>query len=193
MKIYGTTTSPFVRRLRLLLAGTSYEFVKFNIFGQEREALKESNPTLKIPMFEDVEAPDVPTLFDSGVTYRYLERKLSLEPLSYEQQNMLSIIDACSDSLVNMMLLTRSDIDVKQDKLYFKIQRERQKASFDYLEKAVEAGSFEQWNYLSICLLVLVEWAQFRELFDFTEYKALLRFLAKNQSSEGVLLTKPCE
>ena len=193
MKIYGTTTSPFVRRLRLLLAEYDYEFVKFNIFGAEREKLKSSNPTLKIPMFEDSDIEGMPTLFDSGVTYRYLADRLSLKPLDLQQQNILSVIDACSDSLVNLMLLNRSGIDTQQDKLYFNIQKERQQASFEFLEREVKAGAFDRWNYLSICLLVLVEWSQFRELYDFSSFPALLDFVESKQSESGVLLTKPCE
>ena len=193
MKIYGSTTSPYVRRLRILLAEHDYEFSSFNIFGPEREALKETNPTLKIPMFEDLTAQDTEVLFDSGVTFRYLSEKLGLMPLSLHEQNLLSVIDACSDSLVNLMLLKRSGVDTTQDMMYFNIQRERQGASFAFLEKQIAKGEFSQWRYPTIALLVLVEWAQFRDLFDFSTYPALLAFVESNQQRPGVLDTKPKE
>ena len=193
MKIYGSTTSPFVRRLRLLLAEQDYEFVPFNIFGKEREALKATNPTLKIPMFEDSDCPDVPRLFDSGVTFRYLNEKLGLTPLSLEQQNILSVIDACSDSLVNVMLLNRSGVDTTQDIMYLKIQRERQLASFEYLDKLAANDQFKHWNYVAMCLVVLVEWAQFRELYDFSAHSNLLKFVEESQGQIGVTETKPKE
>ena len=39
MKIYGSLTSPYVRRLRILLASTPYDFENTNIFGSDREKL----------------------------------------------------------------------------------------------------------------------------------------------------------
>lgn len=193
MKLYGSTTSPYVRRLRLLLVDSDYEFESVNVFGADREALKKVNPTLKIPMFSDHKLEGTDVLFDSGLIYRYLVEEYGYEGLTFAQQNTLSVIDACSDSLVNMMIMYRSDIDTTQDKLYYNIQRERQQVSFDVLEQEVANGTFANWNYLSISLLVLVEWAQFRSLFDFSKYPNLLAFVAKSQSQPGVLATAPKE
>lgn len=193
MKLYGSKTSPFVRRLRILLAEQNYEFSDFNIFGPEREALKAKNPTLKVPMFEDQVDGELVTIFDSGVTYRYLEKKLGLTPLTLEKQNLLSIVDACNDSMVNLLILKRSGIDTEQNALYFKIQSQRQNASFDYLEKIVEGDLFADWDYLAICLLNLIQWAQFRNLYDFSNYPKLLGFVEKHLSQPGVLETMPEE
>ena len=33
MKLYGSTTSPYVRRIRLFLSGKDYEFINMDIFG----------------------------------------------------------------------------------------------------------------------------------------------------------------
>lgn len=193
MKLYGSTTSPYVRRLRILLAETEYEFESVNVFGADREALKKVNPTLKIPMFKDAKLKGTDMLYDSGLVYRYLVEQYGFGALTYAEQNMLAVIDACSDSLVNMMIMRRSDIDTSQDKLYYNIQRERQQVSFDVLEQEVAKGTFSNWNYLSISLLVLVEWAQFRSLFDFANYPNLLGFVAESQMQKGVTATAPKE
>lgn len=193
MKLYGSTTSPYVRRLRILLAETEYEFESVNVFGADREALKKVNPTLKIPMFKDAKLKGTDMLYDSGLVYRYLVEQYGFGALTYAEQNMLAVIDACSDSLVNMMIMRRSDIDTSQDKLYYNIQRERQQVSFDVLEQEVAKGTFSNWNYLSISLLVLVEWAQFRSLFDFANYPNLLGFVAESQMQKGVTETAPKE
>ncbi|HSG53014.1 MAG TPA: glutathione S-transferase N-terminal domain-containing protein, partial [Rheinheimera sp.] len=79
MKLYGSQTSPYVRRIRLLLADVPHDFVNMNIFaGSDRELLAAKNPTLRIPMLEDNEQ----MIFDSGVIYRYLAAKLHTKPLS---------------------------------------------------------------------------------------------------------------
>lgn len=191
MKLYGSTTSPFVRRLRIYLADKSYEFENVAIFGADRDKIKATNPTLKIPMFEDLDNPECPTLIDSGNIHAYLANKFGDEALTYEQQNLMVILNACNDSLVNMLVLDRSGVDTSADNLYFNIQRERNKETFDYLEQAVLNGLFDEWNYVSISLLVLVDWAQFRNLFDFTHYPNLVSFVGQNYSRPKVEETAP--
>lgn len=175
----------------MLLAETDYEFEVVNVFGEDREAIKKVNPTLKIPMFEDEKLRGTEVLYDSGLVYRFLVEQYGFTALSFAQQNLLAVVDACNESLVNMMIMRRSDIDTSADKLYFNIQRERQKVSFDMLEQEVTKGTFSTWNYLSISLLVLVEWAEFRDLFDFSDYPNLTRFVADNQQQVGVAETAP--
>jgi len=191
MKLYGSNASPYVRRLRMLLADTEHEFEVVNVFGADREKIKKVNPTLKIPMFEDDKLEGTDVLFDSGLVYRYLVAQYDFAGLSFAQQNLLAVIDACNESLVNMMIMRRSEIDTSEDKLYFNIQRERQKVSFDLLEQEVSKGSFADWNYLAISLVVLVEWAQFRNLYEFSDYPNLLKFVANSQERVGVKETAP--
>lgn len=193
MKLYGSTTSPYVRRLRILLVDSPYELESVSLFGEDREKVKEVNPTLKIPMLDDTSNPDVPVLFDSGLIFRYLVETYDFQALSFTEQNWLTVIDACSDSLINIMLMRRSGIDTDKDKMYFNIQRERQKVTFDLLEAEVEKGTFDTWNYLSISLLVLIEWAKFRDLYDFSDLPAINNFVEKNQQQRGVVETKPAE
>ena len=55
MKLYGSTTSPFVRRIRIVLASIDHEFLNLQIFsGADRELLASRNPTLKVPCLEAV-------------------------------------------------------------------------------------------------------------------------------------------
>lgn len=191
MKLYGSTTSPYVRRLRLLLADTDYEFASVNVFGADREELKKINPTLKIPMFEDPKLMGTEVLYDSGLIYRYLVEQYGFGALTFAEQNVLAVIEACTDSLINMLIMHRSGIDTSEDKMYFNIQRERQQVSFDMLEQEVAKGTFSNWNYLSMSLVVLVESAQFRELYDFTNYPNLLGFVAESQQQKAVVETAP--
>lgn len=190
MKLYGTVPSPYVRRLRLYMADRQYEFINSNIFGEDREEIKAKNPTLKIPMLED---PDLPgeTLLDSGVIYRYLCDKFSDKPLNIRQQNLLTIIDAVNDSLVNTLLLKRGEFDVSEDRLYFNIQKERQKVSFDYLEQVASTDLVSDWNYAAISLFVLVEWAKFRDLYNFDDYPNLNAFVENNKHQLDVEVTAP--
>lgn len=188
IKLYGSTTSPFVRRLRMWLANVEHEFVNLEIFtDQDREILAARNPALKIPMIEY----NSEFVFDSRVIYRYLSSKFDYPTPSWEQENHLTLIDAATDSLVQMLLLSRSDIDTRQDKMYFSLQRERVDKTLSCLNDLVEQGFFDDWHYPSICLYSLIDWIEFRTLHELSEVPSLLAFHQKNQQRIEVTATDP--
>jgi glutathione S-transferase len=115
LKLYGSTTSPYVRRLRIWLANTDHEFINLKIFSeQDRQLLAAKNPTMKIPMLEDVTDDVTRGIFDSRIIYRYLTDKFDDPLLSWEQENQLTLIDSANDSLVQMFILSNSDIQPKR-------------------------------------------------------------------------------
>lgn len=188
LKLYGSTTSPYVRRIRMLLANVEHDFVSMQIFAAEdREHLMSKNPTLKIPMLEDGE--DI--IFDSRVIFRYLSEKYSLPALTWRQENLLSVIDAINDSLVQLFLLQRSDIESSDDKLYFKLQNERIAESFAFLNEAAGQQEFGHWEYPAICLFCLLDWAMFRQLADVSEFGALLEFQSDHKERIEAASTDP--
>lgn len=188
LKLYGSTTSPYVRRIRMLLANVEHDFVNMQIFsGKDRDYLMSKNPTLKVPMLEDGE--DI--IYDSRVIFRYLGEKYSLPALTWNQENLLTVIDSINDSLVQLLLLQRSDIESDDDKLYFKLQDERVSHAFAHLDNAVQQGAFEHWEYPEICLFCLLDWTAFRKLHELASYPALLDFLSKHKSRIEASSTDP--
>lgn len=188
IKLYGSTTSPYVRRLRMWMANLDHEFVNMQIYsGKDRELLAAKNPTLKIPMLEDGNE----LLFDSRVIYRYLSEKLDFPKPSWDQENQLTLIDAATDSLVQMLLLSRSEIDTSEDKMYFKLQRERVESTLSHLNMLVEKGHFGNWHYPSMCLYSLIDWVEFRTLHDLREMTALKQFRQENVQRIEVTATDP--
>lgn len=188
MQLYGSQSSPFVRRLRLLLAGQTYEFISMNIFeSADREKLIKLNPARKVPMLQDGEQ----VIFDSGVIYRYLCAKFGFTPLSWDEENTLTLINAVNDSLVEILLCQRSGFDTNDNKLFFNLQRERTDAVLKVLEQKMQAGEFLQWNYLAMSLFALLDWAKFRNLADLTTFTALNNFMAQAQQQNGVSDSDP--
>ncbi|MCQ8848409.1 glutathione S-transferase family protein [Alteromonas stellipolaris] len=188
MKLYGSVTSPFVRRIRVVLSNTPHEFLDLQIFsGEDRELLASRNPTLKVPCLED----NGQLIFDSRVIYSYLASKLDHDSLSWEEENLLTLIDAANDSFVQLMLLKRSDIDINQDKLMIRLQKERIESVFSSLSKQLEAGGFSGWTYPEICLYSMVDWVLFRELHSFKDYPLLLEFHEKHRDRIELTATDP--
>lgn len=170
MELIGSTTSPYVRRLRIFMQDIEHDFTLVDIFNsRDRATIAAQNPTLKIPMLKDQNN----VVLDSRIIYQYLVKKLSLANLNWSQENLLTSIDAVNDSLVQLLILSRSEIDVSADKLYFRIQRERIDAVLKHLEQEAIDGAFSQWNYLSISLYCLLDWVLFRNLHDVSSYKTL--------------------
>ncbi|TBW58783.1 glutathione S-transferase family protein [Marinobacter halodurans] len=187
MKLIGSTTSPYVRRIRLLLGDTDYEFVKLNIYAEGRDELRRNNPALKVPVLIDGEQE----IFDSRVISRYIAAKRGDRPLTWEQENQLTLIDAVNDSAVIMVLSKRSGIDVEQDLTFYNLQRERIMMSMRTLAAMVDAGGFAAWQYPAMCLYSLVDWLQFNDVVDFTGVESLLSFRDRNRDQPMVPETDP--
>lgn len=175
MKLYGTLTSPYARRLRILLREHNYEFIDAPTATPEgRAILSQVNPTMKIPMFED----EGEVLCDSGLIAQYLHDKLDIPALSYHDLNILKIIDAITDSYIQLFLLSSSGFDTSKSKMYFNLQTERIERSFTFLENALIAGriSSSNWNYMTISLATSIEWLMVRQFHDFSDLPALKEF-----------------
>ncbi len=187
MKLIGSTTSPYVRRIRLLLADTPYEFVNLDIYGEGRDELRRNNPALKIPMLVDGDQE----VYDSRVIARYLSQKLGLPSLSWDQENQLTLIDAANDSCVILLLSKRSGLDIEQDAMFYNIQRERIMTTLRTLSAMVDEGQFSDWHYPAICLFSLVDWLDFRSLVDFNGIESLKTFRDHFQDQPMVADTDP--
>ena len=192
LKLYGSTTSPFVRRLRIWLANTEHSFINLQIFEeQDRQLLASKNPTMKIPMLEDESDGDMQVIFDSRVIFRYLSDKFSDPVLSWDQENQLTLIDSANDSLVQMFILSNSDIQADEDKLFFKLQKQRVNAVLVHLNEMVADKQFSSWNYPSICLYCLIDWIEFRNLHNMQGLTDLLAFHDDNAQRIEVTATDP--
>jgi len=188
MKLLGSTTSPFVRRLRIYMAGKEYQFVNLDIFSdQDRQVLTENNPALKVPALIDKDQ----CIYDSRVIFRYLAEKYQQPKLTWAQENLLTLIDSVNDSLVSFLLLQRSNVDTLQDGLFFNLQRERTEKVLQVLDSEVAKGAFESWHYPAICLWCLLDWAEFRSLAKWQHLPNLNHFFQQYASLTIVNDTDP--
>ncbi|KPV96597.1 putative GST-like protein YibF [Pseudoalteromonas sp. P1-9] len=190
MQLYGSLTSPYVRRLRALAIekDIEFDFLNLNIFAEkDRETLVKLNPTRKIPMLVDGEQ----VIFDSNVIYRYLAQKLDFTPLSWNQENTLTLINSANDSLVELLICQRSEFDTNDDKLFFNLQRERINGVLSVLNDAAEQGAFSDYNYVALSLFCLLDWIIFRNLTDLTRFSALQVFHSEHKNRASSIETAP--
>ncbi|SFX06331.1 glutathione S-transferase family protein [Marinospirillum alkaliphilum] len=188
MKLYGSATSPYVRRLRIWLEHADYEFVAMDIFLPEgRKQLEAVSPARKIPLLQ----LGKDTIYDSRVIFYHLNDRLQRETVGVREDNQLTLIDEANTAFVQLFLLKKSGVDVDQDALYFNLQRERINNLMMHLEGMVSSGHFDNWNYPAICLYCLLDWIDFREQFQLESTPALKTFRDANTEREYVISTDP--
>jgi len=188
MKLYGSQTSPYVRRLRLLMENLEYEFVKMNIFEEkDRKVLRELSPILKIPVLVN----DPEKIFDSRQIFRYLCESSVHPKLDWEQENALTIVDGVNDSLIQLYMLKRSNIQYNESDLAISANNERIQLGLQWIDEAFARNYFSYWDYLSMSLYCLLDWAQFRELIDLKHYKNFHNFLSQYEDEAIVKETDP--
>lgn len=88
LTLIGSYTSPYVRKLRLLLHGdNNVVFKSVNYLEEEgNKYLKSINPFNQLPMLLDGDQP----VYDSRIIYNYLAKKKNLSPLTISEENTLS-------------------------------------------------------------------------------------------------------
>jgi len=188
--LYGTPTSPFARRIRLLMEPLDCEFQFVNFFeAKPRQAYAQITPIRKVPVLDD----NGTRIFDSHTIQQHLFKTLELPELSIDDQNLISVVDSVLDSLVTVMMCKRSGIEVDPDLLIFALQTERIKDSLNWLEQQCLSRDLSEWNYLNMCLLTMVHWTQFRNLVDYREYPAILAAIAPFENRVLVQDTMPVD
>ena len=190
--LIGSLTSPYVRKLRLLLNNLApYELKCINYLeANDSEYLKKINPINKIPILIDNEK----TIYDSRVIYNYLAKKHDLKPLSYEEENILSAIDAALDTSINLFSLRRGGMDLNGGNSYIERQKERVTLILNYLTpwaQKLDPKQPSDWNYLSMSLYSYLFWGTFREILDLSQHTSLKEFLLKFSDAPGVADSAP--
>lgn len=183
--LIGSLTSPYVRKMRLLLFEMkTVEFKAINYLDKaDSDYLKSINPINQIPVFVDGDQ----TIFDSRVIYNYLTKKNNWKPLSIEDENRLSAIDAAMDSSVNLFSLRRGGLDLNGGNTYVERQKERVPLILNYLTPWVrELKPESDWNFVTMSLFSYLYWGGFREIIDLNPHPEMQQFLERFKNCPGV-------
>ncbi len=185
IKVYGSTASPYVRRVRILFDKDS-DFSEMTIFEKkEREFLKKHNPSLKIPFIRDGET----TLFDSQLIWEYYNKKKNWIELNLDQMKYLKIINEANNAGVILLMRKRMNEDPEQNGRYSLLQKERIETCLSYLEENIHIA--EIWNPIGTWLFCLLDWFDFREIYPFKSFERLSSFWKKNQERDDVQSSNP--
>ena len=178
VKLYGTTTSPFVRRVRIVAAEVGIPLELVNTAADAGQAaLRAVSPIAKVP----VAVLGGRTLFDSRVIIDYLttvngwgERTPPRD--RWREANLVNAIDGALESAIQVFYLRRDGVPV--DGLAFAArQRERIAAIFAWLatQLAVPTTFDTGLGLAEISLACTLDWMDFRETYPTGDAFAALR------------------
>jgi glutathione S-transferase len=171
--LIGSLTSPFVRRIRMLMENIPYELKEIDIFNQDGMVeLNTMNPVNQIPVLIDGENK----IWDSRQIFNYLNLLHKLHNMDWEDENLLTVIDGAMNSGVALILLKRSGVDINQPMMYVDRQKRRIESVLDYLKPFMQKEGLN-WNFHSMSLYAFLDWAQFRQITNLQNRPECLAFL----------------
>ncbi len=100
-------------------------------------------------------------------------------------------VNAVNDSLIELLLCQRSDLDINEDRLFFRLQHDRIHSGLQSLEKSARGGDYQEWDYVSMALYSLIDWMDFRKLGEISAYPALKNLRQNQQARPGISESDP--
>jgi len=189
MKLYGTTTSPFVRKVRIVAAelGEPVEWVDTAV-EPGAAALREVAPIRKVP----VALVDGRTVFDSRAIIDWLITTRGHGGLApaidrWRERNALNAIDGLIDSLIQVLYLKRDGAPV-ETMPYAARQRDRAGSILAWLPGELSSQRFGIAELSAICAL---DWIDFRQMYPTDGLPALAAVRAAWRDRPSIVATLP--
>ncbi len=197
MKLYGSLTSPYVRKARALIRekNIACEFVVADAWVAD-SPIPALNPLGKVPVLalDNGEA-----LFDSPVIVEYLDAlKTPLLPASgagrWEMLRWQALADGMLDATVTRLLESRRPAE-QQSAENIRRQEEKVARSLEYAERRLGPGQWFVENRFSLADLVMavaLEYIDFRYPHDWRgRHARLSRWLAGVSARPSLVETRP--
>lgn len=195
IELFGTVTSPYVRRVRIVLKelGQAHRWVDTS--QPEGQALmRELNPLWKIPTLR----LDGRVIFDSAVIVRQLIKAFGHgnlavhDPDDVEVCQMLTVTDGALDALINAFYLKKEGVSAQTP--YLQKQEGRARAALTWLEAEMRGPWLtrtHRFGLPEIGLVTALDWMSFRQAYPVDQHPRLVEFLKHHQGRESLSTTLP--
>ncbi len=178
MKLYGTTTSPFVRRVRIVAAelGVPFEMVSTATEAGMAE-MRALSPVGKVP----VAVIDGQVTFDSHVIIDRLialHGRAALGPRDrWHEANLVSAVDGALEAAISLFYLRRDEVAIEGSP-YEQRQLDRIAAVLTWLGGQLTAdgcGFGPGLGLAEIALVTTLDWFEFRSTYPVARFGAVNR------------------
>ena len=195
LRLFGTTTSPYVRRVRIVAAELGLECDLVNTFTPEGDKeMRAASPIWKVPTVQ-LEPGEI--VYDSHAITEVLMHRhgagpmAPFDPYDVPSRNTISVIDGALDALINVFYLGRDNISPEQSS-YAAKQVDRAAASLGWLEaRASELGEGDAFGLVHVALVSTIDWIRFRETAPLADYPALAAASDRWSERASVVATMP--
>ena len=194
MKLYGTTTSPFVRRVRVVAAEVAAPYELVNTAPDDGQAaLRAVSPIWKVPVAELGER----IIYDSRVIIDWLTTFCGWGDMrpptdKWREANLVNAIDGALESGIQLFYLRREGVDAMA--LPFgQRQVDRMHAVFTWLGTELGKDGFGDGLGLSeLSLLCALDWLDFREVYPTARHDDLVgKLRATYRERQSLADTRP--
>lgn len=199
MKLHGTTTSPYVRRVRIVATELGLPF-EFSLSGSDegQKALRALTPVWKVPVAE----VDDQVIFDSHVIIEHLLRRHGYGPLRtaggaawVREHNLVTAADGALDAAIYLFYLERDGIELGKTP-YITKQAERLSSILGWFEGQLRGSWLTEEPRLGlaeITLMTVLDWLVFRKRYPVESHAALAQFRAAHSDRASIRDTFPTE
>jgi glutathione S-transferase len=181
MKLFGTTTSPYTRKVRILLKGLVREHQLIDTRTESgAAALASVAPLGKIPVL--ITDGQGPVLCDSSLIADWLwmtegfalrAAGWSLDPFDWAERAMTAIVEGALDAAINHRYLR---LDGFAESGYIAKQRQRFERTLGWLDGRITFG--RPLGAAALSLGCALDWMAFREVVDLARWPGLAAFRA---------------
>ena len=195
MRLFGTTTSPFVRRARAVAAevGEPVDLID-TATDDGQAALRAVSPIWKVPVAE----VDGRVLYDSRTIVQWLTTTRGWGQLApprdpWRDANLVNAIDGALDSMIQVFYLARDGVRVDEVPRVAK-NRDRTAAILDWLGDQLAPGGASFGDGLGLAELSLVctlDWMDFRDTYPTAKHPALAPLRAAWRDRPSLVATRP--
>ena len=184
--IIGSQTSPFVRRIRMLMENIPFELKELNIYETDDGlVLNKINPINQIPVLVMGEEK----IWDSRQIFNYLNRTHNFQTMSLEDENMLTAIDGAMNAGVALMQMKRSGMNIDEPFMFVNRQKDRIDSILDYLKPYMANQGLKDWNFQTMSIYSFIDWAIFRNIIKIDNRPECQKFMAQHADRNIVKLT----
>ena len=197
MKLYGTVTSPFVRRVRVVARELNLDVENIDTATEAGQAvLAQLNPIRKVP----AALVDGRTLFDSRVIIDWLTTTRGWGPLApprdaWREQNLLHAIDGAADAAISLFYLQRDGVAIAGSPFASR-QTDRVASIFAWLstELCADQSSFRnhgEFGMPELSLICMLDWMDFRATYPTQTAPALQQLRQTWHARPSLFATHP--
>lgn len=195
--LYGTYTSPFVRRVRYVLMNVGLDFELIDTSNEEgQKLLRQKTPIWKIPYIEW----DGFGVWDSHSIIEYIFEKKGYGTIykipdsdKWKSANILHAIDAAQESGIQLFYMAREG--AKEDMYpYLQKQKARIHSIFEWLKSQLYGNYLRMemhFTILELALYTTLDWFYFRKVYPIENENVWMEFLEYHSKDVHLKNTAP--